>query len=299
VELLSDNLVKRLKRLALRRPELALRLAAGLGTLFGPGSRWAPKAAEITALFGERRPRAITAIQRRMAADVLRSLSVGARVNRLGVMAIADRVRLVHPERILSLREQGERVVIVNAHVGGGRGIAAALERLGVPARVATLLPAPAVTGCVRFETLGDPLRSVGYLRRAAQDLDQGIVPVVAFDGAADGTIATSFLGRSIRVARSLPFLAAQGARMLPVTSRWVGRTGALEVTFHSPFPAPEEHASDDAWLKTIVAWFDDYVRRNPSELRLWKFRELLEAERVGRVSVSESTDLAQWGSGP
>jgi lauroyl/myristoyl acyltransferase len=284
VDLLSDSLVKRLKRLALRHSELSLRLAAQLGTRFGPGSQWAPKAAEITALFGERRPRAITAIQRRMAADVLRSLSIGALVNRRGVAAIADRVQLVHPERLLLLREKGERVVIVTGHVGGGRGISAALEILGVPARVGTLRPAPAVMGCVRFESLGDPLEAVGFLRRAVLDLDQGTVPVVAFDGVLDGTFATSFLGRSIRVARGLPFLAARGARMLPVTSRWIGRTGGIEVTFHPPFTAREEHASDAAWVDTIVVWFEDYVRRNPGELRLWQFRQLVEAERAGSL---------------
>jgi lauroyl/myristoyl acyltransferase len=282
VEILGDRLVKRLKRLALRHPELSLRLAAGLGALFGPGSRWAPQAAEITALFGETAPRAITAIQRRMAADVLRSLSLDALVNRRGAAAIADRVQRVHPERLLSLREKGEPVVIVTGHVGGGRGVAAALEILGVPARVGTLRPAPAVMGCVRFETLGDPLQAVGFLRRAALDLDQGIVPVVSFDGIVDGNIATSFLGRSIRVARGLPFLAARGARMLPVTSRWMGRTGGVEVTFHPPLPAREKHVSDAVWVNTIVGWFEDYVRRNPGELRLWRFRQLVEAERAG-----------------
>jgi lauroyl/myristoyl acyltransferase len=292
VEILSNSLVKRLKRLALRHPELSLRLAAQLGTRFGPGSQWAPQAEEITALFGERRPRAITAIQRRMAADLLRSLSIGAVVNRRGVAAIADRVQLVHPERILSLREQGERVVIVTAHVGGGRGVSAALERLHVPARVATLRPAPAVMGSVRFESPGDELRGASFLRRAATDLGQGIVPVVTFDGALNGTIVTSFLGRRIRLSRGLPFLAARGARMLPVTSNWVGRTGTIEVTFHPAFPTRREHVSDGAWLESIVGWFEDYVRRNPSELRLWKFRELLEAERLDPASPLPSADI-------
>lgn len=289
MELLSDRLVKRLKRVALRNPELALRLAAGLGTLLGPGSRWSPTPEQIAIVLGEQKPRAVRAIQRRMAANVLRSLALGAVANRRGVASLADRVRVVHPERLLSLREHGTPLVAVVAHLGAGRGASAAFQKLGVPARVATLRPPPAVMGCVRFERVDDATRAAGFLRRAAADLEQGIVPVVPFDGALDGTVPVSFLGRRLEVGRGLPFLAARGARLFPVTSRWVGNSGRIETTFHSPFPElgarpSEDHERD--LVESIARWFEGYVRRNPGELRLWKLRDLHAAKPAAAVSV-------------
>ncbi len=294
MDLLGDRVVKRLKRAALRHPDAALRAAAVLGTLLGPGSRWAPTPAEIAAVLGESEPRAVRAIQGRMAANVLRSLALGAVLNRRGVAAASDRVHVVHSERLLSPRAEGRPVVAVVAHVGAGRGGSAMFEKLGVPARVATLRGTPAVTGYVQFETVGDGLRAAGFLRRAAADLAEGIVPIVPFDGALDGAIPVSFLGRQLDVGRGLPFLAARGARLLPVTSRWIGNTGRIETTIHPPFPDfadPATEQSGHALAQTIARWFEDYVLRNPGELRLWKFQDLHEAKRV-----VESPALVQTG---
>jgi len=295
VDLLSRRVVKRLKRLALRNPDVALRAAASLGTILGPGSRWAPTPAEIAAVLGEREPRAVRAIQRRMAANVLRSLALGAVHNRHGLAVSVDRVRVVHPERLLSFREQGTPLVVVLAHVGvGSTGV---FDQLGVPARAAALRRAPAVTGRVQFETVDSPLRAARFLRRAAADLEDGVVPVLPFDGSLDGNIATSFLGRQLGVGRGLPFLAMRGARLLPVTNRWLGNSGRIEATIHPPFPGLGARASEEqqrALVETIARWFEDYVRRNPGELNVWKLRELYAAKPARSRPTIQDPALAQ-----
>lgn len=300
MELLNERLVKRLKRLALRNPDLALRLAAGLGTALGPGSRWSPTPEEIALVLGERRPSAVRAIQRRIAANVLRSLALGAVANRRGLASLADRVDVVHGERLLALREQRTPLVAVLAHLGAGRGASAAFEKLGVPARIATLRPPPAVMGCVRSERVDDATRAARFLRRAAADLEKGVVPMVPFDGALAGTIPVSFLGRQLEVGRGLPFLAARGARLLPVTSRWVGNSGRIETTIHPPIPELGAQPSEDLereFVEMIAAWFEGYVRRNPGELRLWKLRDLYAAKPARTDTLTPRDGVARGGA--
>jgi lauroyl/myristoyl acyltransferase len=276
VDLLGPGVVKRLKRLALHSPGLALGAAASAGTLLGPGSRWAGTPAEIADVLGVREPRAVRAIQRRMAANALRSLALGAIHNRRGLAASADRVHVVGAERLLALRERGIPVVVVTAHVGvGNTGV---FDLLGVPARAAALQRAPAGTAQIHFEAVYTPVQAARFLRNAAADLAQGVVPLLPFDGASDGNLAISFLGRQLGVGRGLLFLAMRGARLLPLTNRWLGSSGRIEVTLHPPFPELDAQASREeqrALAETIGRWFEDYVRRDPGELSVWKLREL------------------------
>jgi lauroyl/myristoyl acyltransferase len=282
MDLLTHRAVKRLKRTALRRPEVALRLAAQLGIALGPGSRWAPTAAEIEAVLGVRDPRRIRAIQRRIAANGLRDVTLGALVNRRGLATITDRVQVLHEERLLETRAERAPTVLVFGHFGAGRGVSAALECLGIPSRIASMRRLPGAEGHVEVVRVNDPASAARFLRRSLARLPQGVVPGLAFD--CHGTLEASFLGRRLSVARGMALLASQSALLLPVTSRWLGNTASIETEFHPAFPQPESppHAADErAWVAGIAGWFEDYIRRHPGELRLRRLQQLAKAPRV------------------
>jgi len=282
VDLLTHGAVKRLKRAALRRPELALRLAAQLGVALGPGSRWAPTAAEIEAVLGVRDPRRIRAIQRRIASNGLRDLMLGAVVNRRGLAAVTDRVRVLHEARLLEPRAERTPTVLVFGHCGAGRGVSAALERLGIPSRVASMRRAPDASGHVEVVQVTGPTSAARFLRRSLAELPEGVVPGLAFDW--NGTLEASFLGRHLGIARGMALLASRGALLLPVTTRWVGSTGSIETEFHPAFPqlGPTPGAAEErAWVAGIAGWFENYIRGHPGELRLGRLQQLARAPLV------------------
>jgi lauroyl/myristoyl acyltransferase len=284
VDLLTPGAVKRLKRTALRHPETALRLAAQLGVALGPGSRWAPTAAEVEAVLGVADPRAIRAIQRRIAANGLRDVTMGAVVNRRGLAAVGDRVRVLHEERLLEPRDAGTPTLLVVGHIGAARGVTAALERLGIPSLMASMRLTPAAGGHVEVVPVRGPASGTRFLRRSLARLAQGVVPGLACD--CHGTQQASFLGRRVGVARGMALLASRGARLLPVTSRWVGNSGTIESEFHPALPqAPSCPDADEAgaWLAGIAAWFERYIRRHPGELRLRRLQQLARAPRANR----------------
>lgn len=282
MDLPTHGAVKRLKRTAVRHPEVALRLAAQLGVVLGPGSRWAPSTAEVEAVLGVRDPRRIRAIQRRIAANGLRDVTLGALVNRRGLATISDRVRVLHGARILEPRTERTPTVLVFGHFGAGRGVSAALERLGIPSRMASMRRVPDAAGHVEVVRVTGPASAARFLRRSLAELPQGVVPGLAFD--CHGTLETSFLGRRMGVARGMALLASRGALVLPVTTRWVGNTGSIETEFHPAFPQPGPTpcaAEERAWVAGIAGWFESYVRRNPGELRLRRLQQLAKAPRV------------------
>ncbi|MBW2372940.1 MAG: hypothetical protein JRF70_10410, partial [Deltaproteobacteria bacterium] len=276
MDLLTHGAVKRLKRTALRRPEVALRLAAQLGVVLGPGSRWAPTAAEVEAVLGVQDSRRIRAIQGRIAANGLRDLTLGAVVNRRGLAAVTDRVRVLHEDRLLEPRAAGTPTALVFGHIGARRGVSAALEHLGIPSRVASMRRAPDVGGHVEVVRVTGPASAARFLRRSLALLPQGVVPGLAFDS--HGTLKAPFLGRRPGLARSIALLASRGALLLPVTTRWVDNTGSIETEFHPAFPQPGPTpcaAEERAWVAGIAGWFEGYIRRHPGELRLGRLQQL------------------------
>jgi lauroyl/myristoyl acyltransferase len=282
VDLLTHGAVKRLKRTALRRPEVALRLAAQLGVALGPGSDWAPTAAEVEAVLGVRDPRRIRAIQRRIAANGLRDVTLGALVNRRGLAAITNRVRVLHEAHLLEPRAAGTPTVLVFGHIGASRGVSAALEHLGIPSRVASMRRVPDVGGHAAVVPVTGPASGARFLRRSLALLPQGVVAGLAFDS--HGALETPFLGRRPGLARSIAILASRGALLLPVTARWVGNTGSIETEFHPAFPQPGPTpcaAEERAWVAGIAGWFESYIRRHPGELRLRRLQQLARAPLV------------------
>lgn len=282
MDLLTHGAVKRLKRTALRRPEVALHLAAQLGVVLGPGSRWAPTAAEVETVLGVADPRGIRAIQRRIAANGLRDVTLGAVVNRRGLAAAGDRVRVLHEDRLLEPRTVGTPTVLVFGHFGAARGVTAALERLGIPSQVASMRRKPAAGGLVEVVRVRGPASGARFLRRSLARLPEGVVPGLAFD--CHGAQQASFLGRRVGVARGIALLASRGALLLPVTTRWVGNTGSIETEFHPAFPQPGPTpcaAEERAWVAGIAGWFEGYVRRHPGELRLGRLQQLARAPQV------------------
>lgn len=282
MDLLTHGAVKRLKRTALRHPEVALRVAAQLGVVLGPGSRWAPTAAEVDAVLSVRDPRRIRAIQRRIAANGLRDVILGALVNRRGLATITDRVRVHHEARLLEPRTERTPTVLVFGHFGAGRGVSAALERLGIPSRMASMRRVPDAAGHVEVVRVTGPASAARFLRRSLAQLPEGVVPGLAFDW--HGTLEASFLGRQLGVARGMVLLASRGALLLPVTTRWVGNTGSIETEFHPAFPQPGPTpcaAEERAWVAGIAGWFEGYIRRHPGELRLGRLQQLARAPLV------------------
>jgi len=241
--------------------------------------------AELTAVLGETDARAMGAIRRRIAANALRDLALGALVNRRGLRAVGERMVVVGAERLLELRASGTPVVAVMAHVGAQRSVTAALEKLRIPAQVASLQRTPRVIDAVRYAPLDDSASGTRFLRRALADLQRGIVPVLAIDGAVGSTRAVTLLGREARVARGLAVLAGAGARLVPLTGRWVGLSGRIETTVHEPLPTPPPGARDEAWEEAVlgcaVRWLEAYIRGHPSEMRLDKVRTLARAPRA------------------
>lgn len=284
MDLLTHGAVKRLKRTALRRPEVALRLAAQLGAALGPGSRWAPTAAEVEALLGVENARGIRTIQRRIAANGLRDVTLGALVNRGGLAAVTNRIRVLHEARLLELRAERTPTVLVFGHFGAARGVSAALEHLGIPSRVASMRRVPPAAGHVEMARVTGPASAARFLRRSLAELPQGVVPGLAFD--LHGSLQAPFLGRQLGVTRGMALLASRGALLLPVTTRWVGKTGSIETEFHPPFPQPGPAAcatEERAWVAGIAGWFEAYIRRHPGKLRLRRLQQLARAPLLER----------------
>jgi lauroyl/myristoyl acyltransferase len=256
------------------RLPLALRAAGLVGGAFGPVSSWAPSREEVRAVFPDA---PVDRVQRRIAANLLRDLSLAAVANREGSVAVLDRVDVVGAGPLLELQRSGAPLVIVFGHLGARRGPPLAVEKLGIPARLTVEGKRPRRMGCVQWQEVHDAGTATRFLRDALQDLKKGTVPVVAVDRAHGSGPEVRFLGRRIRVSRGLAALARAGATLVPMRAVWTPGP-RIEVTVLPPLPGLEGRRGAEAearFLQTCVGWVQDYATAHPGELGLAETRHL------------------------
>ena len=281
-------LVKRLKRLTVRHPVLGLRLAAVLGGLLAERSWWAPTRSDVAVLFADSHPGRVARIQRRIAALELRNHAFGALLNKRGPEAALPLIRVAGAETILGLREQGVPVVVIFAHVGAVRSVSAALAKLGLPVSVAAARRPRRGGGDVRFHEVGGAASGARFLREALRDLEAGRVVALAVDLPTPDQARhqVPFLGRSVPAAAGPAILARMaGARVVPMTSRWLGASERIEVTVHPPLPVPAEADFEAALTGSAMRFFEGYVRANPGEVRKQYLERFLRAGPAARYT--------------
>lgn len=266
MDVLSLDRVRWVKRATRRSPKLGLRLAAALGAAFGPGSEWAPTPSELRVVF----PGCdVRALQRRIAATLLRDVALASLANRLGSAAVVDHVRIAGAEHLLEPLRAGVPVVVVYGHVGPRRAVPLAVEKLGIPARLATEGTLPRRIGCVEWEDVSDTVSAGNFLRNALLDLTRGIVPIISVDHSHGSGPEFSYLDRRVRVGRGLAMLARAGATLVPMRGTWVGWSSRIEVTALPPLVGLTRDASRDAetaFLQRCLDWLDAYLRAHPEE---------------------------------
>ena len=178
----------------------------------------------------------------------------------------------------------------VSWHQGPTRAHAGALRRLGVRALLATTNedpPTPEDAGPVRFHRIRRDLSDARFLMKAREALARGELVGLNLDWRQARGAEVTVLGRRIALAGGALWLArTTGARLVPVTRRWRGRTGGIEVTFHEPLAEPRASREDapafEAGLAAAAAaFFDGHLRKEPGTLRLSRLGWYAKAPRA------------------
>jgi hypothetical protein len=130
---------------------------------------------------------------------------------------------------------------------------------------------------------LWDPAGATRFLHEALKLLQSGGLPVVGLGPKAPQPHRIPFLGRSIPVPIGAGYLASRaGVRLMPVTATWAGLSPHINLTLHDPIPEPARGTlSQTDWevevVRAAIAWFGDYLRAHPEDLRPVNLRHLLQ----------------------
>jgi lauroyl/myristoyl acyltransferase len=279
---ISPGLVRNLKRLTARRPALGLRLSGELGARLDPGSYWAPSSAEVSELFGTADAREVARLRCEIASRELRNHVVGAVSSKRGMDLLLDCVHVVGGERLFELRREKVPVVIVFWHLGIFRAVPAALAKLGLRALVASKLPPRRPSGELTFQRAQGSVDGALFLKGALAHLADAGVVALSLDCRADEAFGkVDFLGREVHVARGPALLVRLGrARLVPVTSRWIGGSGRMQVVIHEPVAEPPSGGAPERVAAELLAGavriFESHVRAHPEDLRVCAVRSLL-----------------------
>jgi lauroyl/myristoyl acyltransferase len=271
-----------LKRLARRHPRLAFRLLGVLGRArpepFGP--RWTPDPGEIASRLGISDERTIRRIRREVTSNELRNHALRSLVQARGLRPAIARVRVSGAEHLLEPHRAGVPILAVGWHAGAHSGVPAALLKLGLPVTIP-------VWGVEHRATPELPIRWMRvesaearalFLGRALADLADGRIVAMLAD-ATSGTHRhpAPFLGYSHSVAHGVALLARLSkARLVPITTRWVGTTSRVAAEIHPALPEPRADRRDaprfDAEVAaTVAAFFEGWARSHPGALyRPW-----------------------------
>jgi lauroyl/myristoyl acyltransferase len=139
----------------------------------------------------------------------------------------------------------------------------------------------------VRFHRLRRDLSDARFLLEAREALARGEIVGLNLDWRQARGALVTVLGRRMPLAGGALWLArTTGARLVPVTRRWLGATGGVEVTFHEPLPEPRASREDAPLFERELAdaagaFFDGHLRREPGTLRLPRLRYYSEAPRA------------------
>jgi hypothetical protein len=268
---------KRLKRLAVRWPELSLRVAAALGAL-ARNPRWTPTAEEVGGAFRVSDAKSIARIRRGVGGRELRNTLFRALVNRKSVAGVSDRVVLVGGERLLALCAEGTPPIIVFAHMGVPFAIEAGLGQLGLRALVAAMNPPRRACERIRFQKVGGWAEGARFLLLAQRELRDGGLPMLSIDAVDRGSRAGRLFGRRVPISRGPAVLAwTVGAPVVPMSARWLGSSGHIEVRVHDAFSLPAAGTTREAFEAAVMdesaRWLEAYLSRHPWELRLDRLR--------------------------
>jgi hypothetical protein len=277
------ELIRRINRVALKHPRWGLRVAAAAGFALGPraGPAWAPTTAEVTDMLGDLGPLQIALLRRRIAAAELRNRSLIHVLKKRGPGPILPLLRVRGAAGFRHLRDQKVPVIAVFFHQGVIRSTETALSMLGHPIRLASTQAPRGPDPGFRWRIVTDTYSATRFLMESLKDLKRGGIPILAFDGDAElDHPRVPFFGRDIWVPPGLGILARRSAaRVVPVTSRWVGASSTIEVTLHEPIAEPGgSRRGDPEWDRELLAntsrWFEGHLRSHPAELRPLNFRE-------------------------
>ena len=276
----------------LRRPGLGLRLADALGTVavLRPGSYRAPASEKLTAVLGPLKPATIRRLRRQIAGLHFRNEALAEIIRRRGINPIVPLVATVHAEPLLRLRHAGVPIIVVAWHNGPNRAVALAVQKLGMRALFAVL----EVLGetdreddTVRYADLQSGANNSRFLKRAHQALADGIVVGLMLDWYGVASVAVPFFGRGVEFARGPASLARlTGARLVPATSRFMGRSSRIEVTFHEPIEDADLDRGAAATFESVLLRrtaerFEAEARRDLGSLRPDRIEWLLAAPVV------------------
>jgi lauroyl/myristoyl acyltransferase len=268
---------------------LALAALAGRAAGARAGADFTLTPDEVRALLGPLSHSQVSRLRRRIAGEELRNRCARALVRERGTGPLAALVRVRGADRLRELLREKVPVVAVGWHAGAFRSAPLGIARLGIPTLVATGKPlgraAEQSDLPLRYAQMGEGGGALGgaqFLKQALAHLADGGVAFFFVDNFdVEGRIRLPFCGRLLPLARGATTLArvARG-RVLPVSSRWLGLGGAIEVRIHEPLPEPPTPRSAGlAWetelLARIGATFEAEARAHPERLRLWRWREL------------------------
>jgi lauroyl/myristoyl acyltransferase len=279
--------------LTLRHPALGLRLAGPLGAVAAlrPNAWRAPAAGSVRAVFGRLAAARVRRIRREVASLQFGNEALEVLIQQRGLESVLPLVTTIRAEPLLRLRETGVPIVVVGWHQGPRRAVSAALRKLGVPTLIAVFerLSKPSdESDLVRFASLQHGANSRGFMKSAYDALARGLVVGLHVDWAAAASLQVPLLGRRVRLARGAPSLARlSGARVVPVTRRFLGWRGRIEVTFHDPIDDADLDRTkgnefDTTLLTRLAERLETEARRDPGSLRPDRFEWLLDAPPLG-----------------
>jgi len=298
------HLARTAKRLAtgvaLRHPRAGLRLAGLVGpwSALNPRTGRAPAAEDLLELLGPMSARRLQSIRRAIAAQEYRSEMMINVVVRFGYAPLIDLITTVHSEPLRQLRAQGVPVIAVGLHMGPFRALPIALEKEAIPSLVAiweVIGNSGADGRFVRHANLTSDttamqsgVKSTLFLKRAHHALAEGVVVGIQIDQAG-GKETTTLFGRDVSVGRSAVSLARlTGARLVPVTSRFVGSGGNIEVVFHQPIAdADLDRGQAGNFERVLLGRAASFF-----EARMVEHPELLRPQRVRMILASPRANL-------
>jgi lauroyl/myristoyl acyltransferase len=264
-------------------PRAGLALAGALGARLGPraGPRRCPPERWLAHLLPELDAAELARARREIASLEFRNRALRRLLERRGVAPLLPLLE-VRAEPLLELLAARERIVVASWHMGPYWASSAALEKLGVPALFAVHRARPARGArALRWFELADELPA-RFLKRAVDELAAGRTVGMALDFPLGALARQPFLGGTLAVARGAAAVARiAGARLVPVTRRWIGRSSRIEVTFHAPIPEPaapraEAERFEAELLAAALRFFEERLRADPGSLRIAQLRQLL-----------------------
>ena len=269
---------KQVRRVAFSCPRAGLWLSARIG-YWGCGwlgGRPLPSLKDLSAVLGKLEPRLARRLRRELASLEYCNRTLRHLIRNKGIRSVLPLLR-VHAEPLERLLSQNTPVIVVGWHLGPSRHLMATLHTLDRKALLAVRRSALALEQFDQLEVRaldGDGLPTA-FLRRAVDVLKTGGIVGMAVDGGEGARHPARFLGQPKEIGRGAAGLARiTGARLMPLTARWIGHSGLWETQLHPPLPEPHVDRKQAALfeaelLNSTVNWFDDFARRNPGLIRL------------------------------